>query len=79
MWSGHSCPLPLTLLLFLPFGLLFVFDLKEYHRRKHHVEERRFSAALSDYRNNIVIPCHFGAGETGESERGTFFLLTCVT
>jgi len=27
--------------------LLFVFDLKEYQRRKHHVEERRFSAALS--------------------------------
>jgi len=59
--------------------LLFVFDLKEYHRRKHHVEERRFSAALSDYRNNIVIPSHFGAVETGECERGICFLLTCVT
>jgi len=69
----------IDLLLFLPLTLLFVFDLRGTTAANTTVEERRFSAALSDYRNNIVTPSHFGAGETGECERGICFLLTCVT
>src|SRR4029077_14802601 len=45
VWSGHSCPLPLTLILFLGGEIRIRVCPQAYRKPDPTVEERRFSAA----------------------------------